>query len=176
MSAAVNRIAVWCARISIATLLLASITTAVMARVPQSRHWLGLAQKPAYAAGETIDVRESVYRGARRTVILFVQESCGACQAAKPVFAELSKSVSALDGVQMVLVPPGNAEAEIRYARDIGLAVDAVKPLRGEVVRVQITPTLVVVDNTGQVLFAYAGIPRQGEERAFLRTILRSLN
>jgi hypothetical protein len=175
MSEAVNRVVVWSARLSIASLLLAGITTAVMARVPQSRSWLGLAPEPAYAAGQKIDVRESLYRGARRTVIVFIQDSCAACQTAKPVFAELSKSVSALDSVQMVLVPPGNAEAEIRYAGDIGLPAAAVKPLRGGVVRVQITPTLVVVDSTGQILFAYAGIPRKGEERAFIRATLRAL-
>ena len=177
MSEAVNRVVVWSARLSIASLLLAVVTTVVVARVPQSRRWLGLTPQPAYAAGQSIDVPQSVYRGSRRTVIIFVQDWCEACRKAKPIFAELSRNISTIEGVRMVLVPPGGYSAEeIRYAQDIGLAATAVEHLRGEAVRVQIVPTLVVVDNTGQILFAHVGVPRQGEERAFLRATLRSLS
>jgi hypothetical protein len=111
---------------------------------------------PAYEVGQTIDVPLEWYASASRTLVLFGQASCGACQDAAPYLQEL---VSHLHSRTTVVVgSPGTAlEDDTAWAASFGIdraSVFAV-PRR---LRVKVTPTLVVVNQQGQILGAWEGI------------------
>lgn len=111
---------------------------------------------PAYAAGDVIDVPAEWYRGSARTLVLFGQASCGACQDAKPFLQQL---VSTLHGrTAVVVASPGNALADdTAWAAAIGIPGTAVHAVPGRL-RVRVTPTLVIVNQQGEILGAWEGI------------------
>jgi hypothetical protein len=96
------------------------------------------------------------YRGSARTLVLFGQASCGACQDAKPFLQQL---VSTLHGrTAVVVASPGNALADdTAWAAAIGIPGTAVHAVPGRL-RVRVTPTLVIVNQQGEILGAWEGI------------------
>jgi thiol-disulfide isomerase/thioredoxin len=130
--------------------------------------------EPAYRVGDTVDVPRAWYASAPYTFVLFGQSTCGACQRAQPYLQEL---VAHLNGrASVVLASPGvNRDAELRYARSLGLEdralVEATRALKAKV-----TPTLLVVNQSGKVLGAWEGVGPDDKHEALTRAIDRALN
>lgn len=116
---------------------------------------------PAYQAGETIDTPAAWHSGSAFTLVVFAQASCGACQRAEPYLHGL---VAHLDGrAAVVMASPGNDhEWDLQYGRAIGLSAEAIQLVPGRT-RVKATPTLVVVNQRGEILGAWEGVgPEEG--------------
>ena len=105
--------------------------------------------------------------------MLFGQSTCGACQRAQPYLQEL---IAHLNGrASVVLASPGvNRDAELRYARSLGLEdrslVEATRALKAKV-----TPTLLVVNQSGKVLGAWEGVGPDDKHEALTRAIDRAI-
>ena len=111
---------------------------------------------PAYQTGQTIDVPVEWYASAPRTLVLFGQASCGACQDATPYLQQLVAHLR--DRAAVVVGSPGNAfEDDAAWAMGFGIGRVSVHPVPGRL-RVKVTPTLVVVDRQGQILGAWEGV------------------
>jgi thiol-disulfide isomerase/thioredoxin len=131
---------------------------------------------PAYKAGDTVDVPAAWYAETPYTLVLFGQSTCGACQRAQPYLKQL---VAHLEGrAAIVLATPGanlHRDAEVRYARSIGLdqshVVEATRTLKATV-----TPTLLVVNQRGEVLGAWEGVGPEDTHEALTRAIDRAID
>ena len=111
---------------------------------------------PAYQVGQTIDVPVEWYGSAPRTLVLFGQASCGACQDATLYLRQLVTHLRTRTAV--VVGSPGNAlEDDASWASSFGIerASVYVVPRR---LRVRVTPTLVVVNQHGEILGAWEGV------------------
>lgn len=127
------------------------------------------APAPAYAVGTTVDVPAAWYAGAPRTLVLVAQASCGACQQAAPYLREL---LARLDGrAAVVMATPGlMPEYDFEYAESIGLDANAVRVMpKGT--RARVTPTLVVVNQRGEVLGSWEGVGPEAQHVALTRAI-----
>jgi hypothetical protein len=130
------------------------------------------APEPAYRTGDTIDAPAEWFAGSPRTLILFAQASCGACQNAAPYLRGL---IAGLDGrARVVMAGPGlQREYDRQYGRDLGLSDDAIQVMpRGT--RARVTPTLVVVNQRGEVLASWEGIG-PGEHHAALTAAIDAI-
>src|SRR5688572_30512368 len=65
---------------------------------------------PAYRTGETVDVPAAWYSQSPRTLVLFAQASCGACQTAQPYLQQLIGHLR--DRAAVVVASPGTAFEE----------------------------------------------------------------
>ena len=127
------------------------------------------APAPAYSVGTTVDVPADWYAGAPRTLVLVAQASCGACQQAAPYLREL---IARLDGrAAVVMATPGlMPEYDLEYARSIGLDETGVRELP-EGVRVRVTPTIVIVNQRGEVLGSWEGVGPEEQHAALTAAI-----
>lgn len=127
---------------------------------PSIRTTLGLTPRvsPAYARGDRIDVPPSIYESSAFTVVLFARSDCGVCQRVKPWLSEMRAAVEARPAVQVVMVAiNARLDDEVEFAREIGLGRERVFPLTPQGLKARLTPTLVLVDRQGTVLFSIDG-------------------
>jgi thiol-disulfide isomerase/thioredoxin len=111
---------------------------------------------PAYQVGQTIDVPSEWYASSPRTLVLFGQASCGACQDAKPYLQNLVARLH--DRAAVVVGSPGNAfDDDAAWAVSFGIDHSSVFAVPHRL-RVKVTPTLVVVNQQGEILGAWEGV------------------
>jgi hypothetical protein len=127
------------------------------------------AAAPIYAAGSPIDTPAEWHASSEFTLILFAQASCGACQNASPYLRTLFER---LEGrADVVMAGPGNfPDYDREYGRALGLADDAIKVLPAGT-RLRATPTLVVVNERGEVLGSWEGVGPEAEHPALTAAI-----
>jgi thioredoxin-related protein len=133
--------------------------TAVAVAWPRLTHAFGRAPAtpaPAYRTGQTIDVPADWYQASPHTLVLFARSSCSACQEAQPFLKGL---VAGLGGhAAVVLASTGQErEEELRYGRAIGIE-DALNKIAPAGLKVQATPTLVLINQRGEILGAWEGV------------------
>jgi hypothetical protein len=127
------------------------------------------AVEPAYRAGQAIDTPEAWHRDSPYTLVVFAQASCGACITAKPYLRSL---VSHLDGrASIVMATPGRAQAyDEQYGADVGLPSGQMRVVPAGT-RVTATPTLVLVNQSGEILGAWQGVGPPEEHAALTAEI-----
>lgn len=114
--------------------------------------------KPAYAAGERIDVPARIYGSTPFTVLIFTRSSCAACERARPVVADLVTALRDRASVRLTMIVDENTQAaERQYLRDVGLAEDGLAAADFRTLRLRRVPTTVLVDRDGRVLHAREG-------------------
>ena len=119
---------------------------------------VGIQPKPqlAYETGTAIDTPPEWYQGAPYTLLLFARASCTACQSAEPFFKRLIHDIGST--IRVVLVTSaGEADQDAKYARDLGLASQAIRTATPGL-KVRVTPTLVLVDRQGTVVETWEGV------------------
>lgn len=124
---------------------------------------------PAYVAGQQIDVPAAWYNAAPTTLVLFARESCGACQKAQPFLKEL---VSSLDGRASVVMahPAGTDVEDVAFAKALGIGDTNVRVVTAGL-RVNATPTLVLVNQQGAILAAWEGAGKADKQAEIKKTI-----
>jgi hypothetical protein len=153
--------------VAVTSFVLVAATVAAIGR-PDLRAKLGLATV-AYAADQLIDVPAGVYDSSPNTLILFARSTCAVCQRLVPFFRRL------VDGaeksgihVRLVSASPLNP-AELAFARALGLGDDDVAPVDVKSLRLQRVPTIVLVDQRGEIHYAREGAVPAGEQGDLLR-------
>jgi hypothetical protein len=151
----------------------AVLLTAGVLFTPALRERIGLAPAAAYAAGAMIDVPRSVYAGSAHTVVLFARYDCRACQRATPYLAAVVAGAGRAPGTRIVMVArPGHRDAEIAYARQIGLHESSLMFVDVKGLRLRTVPTVVLVDQRGVVQYAFEGLPPPQAQGTVLKSVL----
>jgi thiol-disulfide isomerase/thioredoxin len=128
---------------------------------------------PAYQTGDVIDVPVEWYRESARTLVLFGQASCGACQDAKPFLQQLVSDLR--DRAAVVVASPGQAMTDdTAWAAAIGVPETTVHAVPRRL-RVRVTPTLVVVNQQGEILGAWEGVGPPDTQPALAQAIEQAL-
>jgi peroxiredoxin len=159
------------ASITNAGLVLILRVTAMMVAWPRVTNALGMRRGPlpAYRAGQTIDAPADWYSASPYTLVVFARASCGACQTAQPFLKQLVADLGSKSAV--VLATTGKEpKEELGYGESLGLADASVKVVPAGL-RVRATPTLVLVDQRGQVLAAWEGVGPEKQQQLIQETI-----
>ena len=120
-------------------------------------HLRSTASAESYVVGQKIDVPSPLYALNRRTLVAFVRASCDVCQAEAPQLRSLVDRLSALpESVPTVIVTGSRNESDDQeFARSFKHATH--QHIAFETLRVRTVPTLVLVDQRGEILFAQEG-------------------
>ena len=165
------------ATITSALLVTAMASTALAIAWPRIASAMGsrpAPPPPAYQSGDTIDVPVEWYSRSPRTLVLFGQASCGACQDAKPYLQQLASRLH--DRAAVVVASPGHAlEDDATWAASFGVERTSVFAVPRRL-RVKVTPTLVVVDQNGSILGAWEGVGPPDKQAALTAAIDSALS
>lgn len=146
------------------------IGTAAVVAVPSLRERFSAAPVAAYQVGQSIDVPAALYRSSRRTVFVFSRADCAACQRSKLSTAELVATLRRQPAVQAVMVVgEGKAEAELRFAADLGLDEGHVAQIDLSALRLQHVPTFLLTDESGKILHVIDGVLTEEGRQSLLR-------
>jgi hypothetical protein len=127
--------------------------------------------RAAYTTGDRIDIPASVYQDRDHTVILFARGSCGACQNAQAIYADLIADLKQRR-TNLLLISGAHSSLEDRaYADGLGLAEDDHLRLDLSGLRLRRVPTLVVVDRRGIVLGSWEGAPPESQRLTFVPSV-----
>ena len=170
----------WLRRVALALslTLAASVTaTAVVVMWPRVTRAMGMTPpppEPAYRPGQTIDTPEDWAQHADKTLVLFAQSACGACQKAKPFFKQLFADLKGRAAV--VLSSHGtDRKQEDRDRDELGLSAEEIRVTPAGV-RVRATPTLVLIDRSGKILAAWEGVGPEPQQKIIRDKILSAIN
>ena len=130
---------------------------------------------PEIKAGEQYDaLRNVVPAGSQRALVIAVAPTCHFCTESMPFYKRLidqrNQSGSQVKVVAAVPRPEAQAE-ETQKLTQAGVQPDAVVPLDFSSVRVNGTPTIVLVDNQGKVLDVWVGKQPEKGEKEILKTL-----
>lgn len=153
--------------VTLACVAVVAVTAIALAK-PGVRSWLGLqtGRQPAYKVGDRIDVPSTLYRQTPYTLLLFIRSNCGACQSAKPGMAELVARLKNMSVPTVVIASGTHADDESAYARDLGLGASQLVALDLSTLHLQVVPTLVLVNEKGEVKYAKEGVPSDADRQA----------
>jgi thiol-disulfide isomerase/thioredoxin len=119
---------------------------------------LGAVERRGYAAGDRVDVPDTIHDSAPFTLLIFTRSSCSACERAKPIVAHLAAALRDRAAVRLMLIVEEGTEAiEREYLRDVGLAEDRLAALDFRTLRLRRIPTTLLVDRAGRVRQAHEG-------------------
>lgn len=170
---AINR----AATIMLVTCVLLLGVTVVAVSWPRLTTSLGVkpaAREMAYRTGQAIDVPADWYRQSPYTVVLFARASCGACQQAQPFLAQL---VAGLKGrASVVLAGSSDVERDddVTYGTALGLKASAIL-IAPDGLKVRATPTLVLVNQRGEILGAWEGVGPPEQQTTIAKAIDRAI-
>ena len=159
---------------SVALVLLAAVTAGTIAW-PRVAGAVGLERKaartPAYPAGATIDTPVAWHQDAPYTLVIFARSTCAACEKAAPYLKGLTASlrgraavVYASAGVKL------ERDEEVKSAQAIGVGGSQV-PAAPDGLKVRVTPTLVLVNQHGEVLTSFEGVGPGSKQAVITKTI-----
>lgn len=156
-----------------ASLVLVTVTAVAVAS-PSVRHAVGFGSAPAYATHGRIDVPSAIYESSPHTLVVFARSTCTVCQRSVPFLAQLVRE-AARAGVQVRLLSSAPLTSdELAYARALGLDPTQVVATDWKTLRVKRVPTLVLVNQRGEIDYAREGSVPALEQEDLLRQ-LRSL-
>ena len=154
-------------------LVTVAVVTGWLVFSPRLRLLVGLeTSSTGYEVGQQIDVPSKVYAGYRTTVIVFSRSTCPGCRRAKPLLARIGTRLQHSSTARMAIVTAvEHTEDEIQYAADLGIARNAMFRVNPYDVRAAMTPTVVVVNQNGRVVFVRQGPLEDRDEDTIARLL-----
>jgi len=160
--------------LTLAASVMATSAIVMWPRVARAVGYTPPPPEPAYAAGQTIDAPAEWRQPSGPTLVVFAQSACGACQKAQPFFTALFKELDGRAAVVLASHGPNRGE-ESKYGHAMGLQEASIK-VTPPGLRVQATPTLVLVDPAGKILAAWEGVGPEKQQSVIREKILSLLN
>ena len=100
----------------------------------------------------------------RRTLVLGLRKGCHFCEDSAPFYQRLVARKQGAENSAIVAVFPDSADAVKEILQSEGLDVHALTGVPLETLKIAGTPTVLLVDNSGTVLNAWAGVLSPPEE------------
>ncbi len=107
--------------------------------------------------GTNISVVGLDFSKSRKTLLLFLQDDCGACRKSIPFYQKLGKTFIEPSNVRLVVITPGSPERAKQYLMENAIRVDDIKQGAYNMLGVQVSPTLILADNLGVVTGTWTG-------------------
>ena len=159
--------------VTIGCVALVAVTASALA-VPAVRSKLSFVfgDSAAYRAGDKVDLPSEFYSASPLTLVIFARSGCGACQQSKPSFVAIVNELrsSSAARVTMATASP-QAETEVAYGQSLGLEASAVVATKLDVLRLQVVPTLLLLDREGRVRYASEGVPSAAQQQELLSAV-----
>lgn len=113
-------------------------------------------QPTEIAKGTKISLPEVDWQANQKTLILALQKSCHFCSESMPFYKTLVEKAKE-KGVKLVAVLPNSREEGSQYLKENGVDIQEIKQAQLNAVNVQGTPTLILVNDKGEVSNSWVG-------------------
>ncbi len=138
---------------------IAIIVVAIMIGFVVVRNYLykPASMKPsAPAAGTKLSLPDVYWANSNKTLVIALQEGCGYCSESAPFYQRLVTEASSRN-VPLIAVLPQPVEVGKKYLSDLKVSINEVRESPLKSLGVQATPTLLLVNNKGEVTEAWLG-------------------
>jgi thioredoxin-related protein len=100
------------------------------------------------------------------TLLLVLDTKCAFCTASAPFYQEIARDAAQNRSVRVVAVLPESIAESKQYLSDLNVPIDEIRQSNFDVLGVQGTPTLILVNRSGQVDQSWPGklLPEQETE------------
>jgi thioredoxin-related protein len=116
------------------------------------------------AKGTKIELPPTDFQANGKTLLVVLQKSCKYCAESMPFYKTLMQEARA-KGVKMIAVLPGPFEESSIYLKDNGLMLQDIRQAELGSVNVRGTPTLILVNDKGEVSNSWVGkLPSEKEK------------
>lgn len=156
--------------LTITMLCVVGVTAAVLLRPTwreRVRHSLGWSTQ--FVVGEPSGLPASLTGDADHTVLIFVSETCAACQRSRPFHRTLLTAANARVAVKILLTTPGGDTGAL--SETLGAATTTISAFDSRGTRLRVVPTLLIVDRAGTVLEMKEGVLPDAEQHALLELL-----
>lgn len=116
------------------------------------------AKTPSFAltAGAKITLQDVDFQANGKTLVLALQKGCTYCSASMPFYKTLVEKAPE-KGVTLVAVLPDSHEDAVGYLTEHGVILPEIRQAELDSVNVRGTPTLILIDQNGEVLHSWVG-------------------
>ncbi len=115
-----------------------------------------------YAAGETAPAIPGIsYGEAKRTAVLFVRSTCHYCTDSMPFYQSLKAK-----GARLVAISAESKDLLDPYLASYGLPIESATVGHAAWSKLSGTPTVIVVDRSGQVVGSWLGLLSDNDQRS----------
>lgn len=115
------------------------------------------------AKGTKISLSEVDWNANQKTLLLVLQKGCHFCSESMPFYKILAEKAKE-KGVKIVAVLPNSREEGSQYLRENGVDIQEIKQAQLNSINVQGTPTLILVNEKGEITNSWIGkLPKDKE-------------
>lgn len=156
-------------KIELAANILIIVVAVLLIGVTAQRYFLSPAPVPGQTTrvqptlGTKINLPRTDWSGKPKTLILALQSGCHFCTDSAPFYKRLQESVRDKN-VRLVAVLPGRLEESTSYLNQLGLTNLEVKQTPLDTLQTSGTPTLILVNDKGEVTHFRVGRLRSDKE------------
>lgn len=118
--------------------------------------------------GRKFSLPEVDWKKNRRTLVLAISSTCHYCSESTPFYQRLSKE---LGDTRLVVVMPQPVEEGQKYISKAGIAVEDVRQAQFTEIGVKGTPTLILVDDAGNIIKSWIGKLAESQEADVLNQL-----
>jgi hypothetical protein len=129
----------------------------------------GSSQPPDLKAGDKFPAAGIEWSKADQTIVLVLQKGCHFCAESAPFYKRLTAATAASVGIVAAL--PGERDEYQAYLDGLGVKVNEVIKINLGSLAIRGTPTLILVDNQGNITGVWAGKLGAEDEESILRKI-----
>ena len=122
---------------------------------------------PTIATGTKFALKDAHWRSGEKTMVLAISTTCHFCNENAPFYDELVSQCKKQHVRTIAVLPQPTVEAEA-YLKDKGIAVDDVRQAILSGLRINGTPTLLLVDGSGIVRSVWIGKLESSGEKEVL--------
>jgi hypothetical protein len=127
------------------------------------------AQRPTIAIGSKVVLPGVNWAGNGKTLVLALQKGCHFCSESAPFYQRLVQ-IAPAKGVKLVAVLPQTAAEAQQYLQSLSVPIADIRQSPLDTLNVGGTPTLILVDDKGQVTASWVGkIPGDKEAEVLAR-------
>lgn len=120
------------------------------------------------AVGRTISLPDVDWKTNEQTLLLVLDTGCRYCTASASFYQQIAREKRS---VRLIAVFPQDAGQSKQYLSDLNVPIDEVRQSGIEILGVKGTPTLILINNKGEVVRSWAGKLPPEEEREVLTQI-----
>ena len=125
------------------------------------------------AKGTKISLPEVDWSANQKTLLVVLQKGCHFCSESMPFYKTLVEKAKE-KGVKLVAVLPNSREEGSQYLRENGVEIQDIQQAQLNSVNVRGTPTLILVNNKGEVLDSWIGKLPTSKEDEIVGSLLKN--
>jgi hypothetical protein len=126
----------------------------------------GSSQPPDMKAGDKLPATGIDWSKADQTLVLVLQKGCHFCAESAPFYKRLTAA-----SVSIVAALPGERNESEAYLDSLGVKVNEIIKINPGSLAIRGTPTLILVDNQGNITGVWAGKLGAEDEESVLRKV-----